>query len=208
MKPSERKLCYGTTTITLELVAGLVCGPPGDHTARPGQTAKECLSAETGHSKRVEQVTKEQQDLFNRRLEEHGRMVEGYLEIWNQWRARLLRMGGCEVVPPLLPDPTIFDLLLSARTHGNKYTKRVPGETSRCHENVAELLYAGKTPDGLPITETETGYALSEDGLWRQHSWAIALHDTVVETTEPRLLYVGVTWHGRTNEETDDSANR
>ena len=40
-----------------------------------------------------------------------------------------------------------------------------------------------------------TGYALSDDGLWRQHSWLIAKPGrrwTVIETTCRRLLYYGV----------------
>ena len=34
------------------------------------------------------------------------------------------------------------------------------------------------------------GYALSGDGLWREHSWLLA-DKAVVETTESRLLYHG-----------------
>ena len=39
-----------------------------------------------------------------------------------------------------------------------------------------------------------TGYALSADGMWRQHSWLIhrkPRSNRVVETTEPRILYFG-----------------
>jgi hypothetical protein len=37
-----------------------------------------------------------------------------------------------------------------------------------------------------------TGWALSDDGLWRQHSW-ILRGKTVIETTETRVRYFGVT---------------
>jgi hypothetical protein len=54
------------------------------------------------------------------------------------------------------------------------------------------LLYA-RNPRRFRIV---TGYALSDDGLWRQHSW---LHDTAgfrrrhtIETTERRIRYFGV----------------
>ena len=36
-----------------------------------------------------------------------------------------------------------------------------------------------------------TGYALSDDGLWRQHTWGL-LRNGVLETTEVRLRYFGI----------------
>lgn len=36
-----------------------------------------------------------------------------------------------------------------------------------------------------------SGYALSADGLWRQHSWGI-LRDGILETTERRIKYFGL----------------
>jgi hypothetical protein len=36
-----------------------------------------------------------------------------------------------------------------------------------------------------------TGYGLSEDGLWRQHSW-LWNGKKVLETTVPRTIYFGV----------------
>lgn len=44
------------------------------------------------------------------------------------------------------------------------------------------------------ITRICTGYALSEDGMWRQHSWIIwhkARSNQIIETTVPRILYFG-----------------
>ena len=35
-----------------------------------------------------------------------------------------------------------------------------------------------------------TGYALSVDGLWRQHSWGVA-RDLIIESTEARVKYFG-----------------
>jgi hypothetical protein len=40
-------------------------------------------------------------------------------------------------------------------------------EDSRCHENVARLW----TDKRWGLVAIGTGYALSEDGLWRRHSW-------------------------------------
>ena len=40
-----------------------------------------------------------------------------------------------------------------------------------------------------------TGYALSADGIWRQHSWLVAFDNEdypyIVETTEERISYYG-----------------
>ncbi len=60
-------------------------------------------------------------------------------------------------------------------------------ELGRCHDN-CEILLAKKE-----ITNIYSGYALSDDGLWRFHSWGINLDGDIVETTTPRLLYYGVT---------------
>ena len=67
--------------------------------------------------------------------------------------------------------------------------ERIPGEPCQCHENSALLWRENKE-----ITNICTGYALSEDGMWRQHSWLIhrkPRSNKIVETTLPRVLYYG-----------------
>jgi hypothetical protein len=66
---------------------------------------------------------------------------------------------------------------------------RMPGAPSRCHENSAECWVAN-----LDRSVLMTGYALSDDGMWRQHSWLVEVRPrstAVVETTEPRVAYFG-----------------
>jgi hypothetical protein len=58
---------------------------------------------------------------------------------------------------------------------------------SRCHENVARV-WTRKRHGVLGIG---TGYALSDDGLWRQHSWGVR-REGVLETTVPRTKYFGL----------------
>jgi hypothetical protein len=41
-----------------------------------------------------------------------------------------------------------------------------------------------------------TGYALSDDGLWRQHSWDV-LRDGILETTKARQKYFGILRQGK-----------
>lgn len=65
------------------------------------------------------------------------------------------------------------------------------GEPSRAHENAARLWR--RHPRALSLV---TGYGLSEDGLFRQHSWLIrnapkAGQARIIETTVPRTLYYG-----------------
>jgi hypothetical protein len=40
-----------------------------------------------------------------------------------------------------------------------------------------------------------TGYALSADGLWRQHSWGVR-RQGILETTAPREKYFGILLQG------------
>jgi hypothetical protein len=67
------------------------------------------------------------------------------------------------------------------------------GEPGQAHANVARLW-----ADHQAEFAIATGYALSEDGLWRQHSFAVRKQPKpnqppLVETTVPRVLYFGYT---------------
>jgi hypothetical protein len=99
---------------------------------------------------------------------------------------RLLGMAGHWCVLPLIEEdlPRLME-------HGQPFdprgTRLMPGAPNRCHMNVARLWDAN--PDTVQIC---TGYALSADGLWRQHSWGWFMpKGRVVETTERRILYYG-----------------
>lgn len=58
-------------------------------------------------------------------------------------------------------------------------------EQSECHANCEALYQKNKTH------KIYTGYALSKDGLWRNHSWIITKNGSIIETTELRVLYLG-----------------
>jgi len=60
------------------------------------------------------------------------------------------------------------------------------GRRNRCHGNSAKLW--GKDTDRRQIG---TGYALSDDGTWRRHSWVLQ-GKRLYETTVPRERYFGV----------------
>jgi hypothetical protein len=103
---------------------------------------------------------------------------------------RLLGIAGVRVVPPGVPDPHLEQLLGQGQLwEGSaKLGRGIPG---RCHQNAVRLYQ--RNPVRFRVV---TGYALSADGLWRQHSWG---YDTApqsrrrtVETTERRVRYYGV----------------
>src|SRR5262245_12343254 len=76
---------------------------------------------------------------------------------------RLLELGG-EAPAFTFLEPDIEQLLERGQPFGGRSRLKIgPG---KCHENSA-LLW-NKNRDTMFIA---TGYALSEDGVWRQHSW-------------------------------------
>ena len=103
-------------------------------------------------------------------------------------RKLLLKSGGTEVVPP----PRANNLIWLLRYFGRPLTAKVserPMEEGQCHANVARLWQRGA------LNGVGMGYALSSDGLWREHSWGFE-NDRIVETTEPRLKYFGIRLRG------------
>lgn len=105
-------------------------------------------------------------------------------------RDKLLRMGGgFAIIRPGERD--VFDLLESGERFDGKAEMRL-GESNQCHLNAAKIYMADIVKYAIG-----TGYALSSDGLWRQHSWAfhVGSRDVLgrpIETTEERVLYFGL----------------
>ena len=105
--------------------------------------------------------------------------------------SRLLRrLGGQYIVAPAWPDPDIGALLDRGFVMSGPGTLR-KGKKSKCHNNVASLWRSRRRP----IVAIGTGYALSDDGLWRQHSWGI-MRSGLIETTAPRTKYFGLVLQG------------
>lgn len=102
--------------------------------------------------------------------------------------AKLLPLGGERVVW-LGFDEDLDKILERGRVFAGEGATVEQGAPSQCHSNVARLW----DEDSNAIC---TGYALSDDGLWRQHSWLLASDGTIVETTEPRTLYFGFVLEG------------
>ena len=128
----------------------------------------------------------ERKAFLNRRFRE---AVRGQPEL-KRLKSILLRMGGIFLVAPPRADGDIPTLLESGFLTSGPITLKIM-KSSSCHENVASLWKSRKAG----IIAVATGYALSEDGLWRQHSWGIR-RDGIIETTEPREKYFGLVLQG------------
>ena len=98
----------------------------------------------------------------------------------------LLKIGGEFLVAPPKSDSDVPAILEAGFVMGGAITLK-PMRDSSCHQNVAELWRKRK----YGIVGIGTGYALTKDGLWRQHTWGI-LRDGILETTAPRIKYFGL----------------
>jgi hypothetical protein len=102
-------------------------------------------------------------------------------------RTRLLKLGGHDV---LFYNPEYdLDALLERGHHlsaEGSETRRILGG-SECHRTACVYWI-----DSKGATTVATGYALSDDGVWRQHSWGLELGTMrVIEPTVSRVLYFG-----------------
>jgi hypothetical protein len=132
-------------------------------------------------------MTKEQRDLLSRRLRA---AIKHQPEI-KLLRALLLELGGVELVAPSGFDRDVpFLINTGFATVGPVKCKIM--ESSACHKNAAQLWLAKQRR----LIGIGTGYALSKDGLWRQHSWGIR-RNGILETTVGRVKYFGRALEGR-----------
>ena len=119
--------------------------------------------------------------MYAARVAAHDAEFPGYARLFARF-AGLVCAPGQLVVPPLAADPLVAVL----PDHGRRLegrTRSAEGEPSQCHANACLLWLAGE------VDSVVTGYALSGDGLWRQHSAGWDFDGTVVETTEARDAY-------------------
>ncbi|MFC7246118.1 hypothetical protein ACFQO7_26885 [Catellatospora aurea] len=123
--------------------------------------------------------------LYRARVDSHAEASADYGRRWRAWCRALLSFGGSLVVPPVIPESDLDELLARGSAFGT-VVRRVQGDVGECHRNVA-MLWIDRTIDSIG-----TGYALSDDGLWRQHSWGIDAEGALVETTDERRAYVGI----------------
>jgi hypothetical protein len=123
----------------------------------------------------------EQREFLSRQCEALAREQPGIKTV----RDRLLAIGGAETC--LVGREEERDQMLTrGRAYSGRRAIRRTGERSRCHANVAGLHE--QDPAGCRIA---TGYALSDDGIWRRHSWGLGPDERPIETTTPSVAYFG-----------------
>ena len=83
-------------------------------------------------------------------------------------------------------EPDIQTLLRRGEFMPGKRSELRRMASRSCHSNAADLWW--NTEGRIRIV---TGWALSKDGIWRQHSWGLDPEGKVIETTERRKLYFG-----------------
>jgi hypothetical protein len=133
---------------------------------------------------------KERQQHFDSRLQSQDETHPGWKDAWLTFCHTLLEHGGAIGVPPPTPDPLLGMLQERGTVHHISRVIHIVGEQSACHRNVAALWRSGQA------ISTGTGYALSEDEIWREHSWAWDHEGRLIETTEIRCCYFGVRFEG------------
>ena len=95
----------------------------------------------------------------------------------------LLGIGGWGVCIRQEPD---LERIVESGYRFPGRSKSMKGQPSQCHSNSAFCWDANRE-----LCTICTGYALSRDGMWRQHSWVFTHDGVVVETTEKRIAYWG-----------------
>ena len=108
---------------------------------------------------------------------------------YEELKQRLLKVAGQAVCFHVEDD--LLDILRRGQFIRGYHARMMRGEASRCHSNAAACWDANRG-----LTKIATGYALSRDGMWRQHTWCVRWNAAidawqVIETTERRLLYYG-----------------
>lgn len=108
-------------------------------------------------------------------------------------RSRLLAFCGEDVCLNLSNDglADADNLLECGQFWYGKSAKLMKGRDCRCHSNSAELYKINKDKFDIRIC---TGYALTEDGMWREHSWLVVAKPNssqIIETTVKRIAYFG-----------------
>jgi hypothetical protein len=101
--------------------------------------------------------------------------------------SHLLRSGGERVVVPF-EDVEFCEILVDiGKVISYKKLQTKHGEERECHRNSASLWLSNKTKYNIA-----TGFGLSDDGIWRRHSWIITFGGNLIETTIAREVYFGM----------------
>lgn len=146
----------------------------------------ECGTATDAESSgQARQLPARQQRSLSARLDAAFKKQPKLLDL----RALLLQIGGLELVAPLsVTDRNVPLLLIQGLIMKGEVTL-LEMRKSDCQADVFKVLPNRR----VGMICACTGYALSDDGLWYQHSWGLVEHG-ILETTERRKVYFGLTY--------------
>ena len=105
---------------------------------------------------------------------------------------KLLAVGGTRIIMPMV-DEDLEKITERGQFWLGETAIMKRGRPSQCHANSANLYESNKNNGDINL-KICTGYALSDDGIWRQHSWLVwakARVNRIIETTVERVLYYG-----------------
>ena len=115
---------------------------------------------------------------------------------------KLLSFAGEEVCMPFM-GRDLNEILTYGQFWFGLDSNKVRGDSGRCHSNSAGLYETNQDE-----TLICTGYGLTEDGMWRQHSWLMRLKpnsNVIIETTDSRIAYFGVCFNYEKSKEFSDN---
>ena len=103
--------------------------------------------------------------------------------------SRLLEIGRESVAVQFNEPPEVCEAILKfGEITPNGKLKMIKGDDSECHANSAVFWSKNRQKYFLV-----TGFALSDDGTWRRHSWVKTKDGKLIETTIKREIYFGMT---------------
>jgi len=102
---------------------------------------------------------------------------------------KLLKIGGQDV-DVVLPDPHLGGIVERGELFDSTRIRIVRGVANHCHQNAATLWLKGRSE------VIATGYYLSIDGVWRQHSWGITPSGIILDTHRGGKQYFGIRLDG------------
>lgn len=115
-----------------------------------------------------------------------------YLKIALRLRDKILTFGGEQVCMPFLESDMPLVLDRGQLWYGDRVIVNL-GRSRQAHYN-ASVIWKNKRKNKDELVRIATGYALSDDGMWRSHTWCVLVEEesnTIIETTEERLAYFG-----------------
>jgi hypothetical protein len=117
-------------------------------------------------------------------------------------RRVLLKIGGEELVPPDASDPMTSFLIDFGIVFSGPVLLKVCG-----HRRPAPTLGHVWSRRLYGIVGVGVGYAMSDDGLWREHTFGI-LREGVLEIVSPRQKYFGLLLIGEAADGFAEAASR